>query len=80
MPNRIVLGSRALLIEDVEEVARQDARVEFAEPALARIRLGRQKLEGRLADGERIYGVNTGVGGNIKYALDATETERFRRT
>ena len=78
MPNRIVLGSRSLIIEDVQEVARQDASVEFAGPALARIRLGRQKLEERLAGGDRIYGVNTGVGGNIKYALDAAETERFQ--
>jgi hypothetical protein len=69
MPNRIVLGSRSLLIEDGEEVARESASVELAEPALARIRLGRQRLEERLAGGDRIYGVNTGVGGNIKYAL-----------
>jgi len=78
MPNRIVLGSRSLLIEDVEKVAREGARVEFAEPAHARIRLGRQKFEERLAGGDRIYGVNTGVGGNIKYALSVAETEKFQ--
>ena len=78
MPKNIVLGSRLLVIEDVEEVARQGASVELAEPARARIRKGRQKLEERLAGGDRIYGVNTGVGGNIKYALGATETERFQ--
>ena len=37
-----------------------------------------QRLEERLAAGERIYGVNTGVGGNIKFALDAEQTERFQ--
>ena len=78
MPNRIVLGSRSLAIEDVEEVARQEASVEFSEPALARIRLGRQRLEERLAAGDRIYGVNTGVGGNIKFSLNAAETEQFQ--
>jgi phenylalanine ammonia-lyase len=78
MPNSLVLGLSPISIEDVESVARRGARVEFAEPARARIRQGRLKLEQRLAAGDRIYGVNTGVGGNIKFALDAGQTERFQ--
>src|ERR1022692_1010112 len=78
MPNSLVLGLRPISIEDVEDVARREARVEFAEPARSRIRQGRVKLEERLAAGDRIYGVNTGVGGNIKFALDAEQTERFQ--
>ena len=78
MPNSLVLGVRPISIEDVEEVARREGGVEFAEPARARIRQGRAKLEERLAAGDRIYGVNTGVGGNIKFALDAAQTERFQ--
>jgi phenylalanine ammonia-lyase len=78
MPNSLVLGLRPISIEDVEDVARREARVEFAEPARARIRQGRVKLEERLAAGDRIYGVNTGVGGNIKFSLDAEQTERFQ--
>jgi len=78
MPNNLVLGDRPISIEDVEDVARREARVEFSEPARARIRQGRVKLEERLARGDRIYGVNTGVGGNIKFALDAEQTERFQ--
>ena len=78
MPNSLVLGVRPISIEDVEDVARREARVEFAEPARARIRQGRLKLEERLEAGDRIYGVNTGVGGNIKFSLDAEQTERFQ--
>ncbi|MGA2579335.1 MAG: aromatic amino acid ammonia-lyase [Bryobacteraceae bacterium] len=78
MPNSLVLGLRPISIEDVEDVARHGAPVEFAEPARARIRQGRVKLEERLAAGDRIYGVNTGVGGNIKFSLDAEQTERFQ--
>jgi len=78
MPNSLVLGARPLTIEGVEDVARRDATVEFTEATPARIRLGRQKLEERLAAGDRIYGVNTGVGGNIKFSLDAAQTERFQ--
>jgi len=78
MPNRMLLGVRPISIEDVEEVARRERGVDFAEPARERIRQGRAKLEERLAAGERIYGVNTGVGGNIKFALNAEQTERFQ--
>jgi phenylalanine ammonia-lyase len=77
MPD-IVLGARPLTIEDVEAAAREAAVVTFAESARARIRLGRRKLEERLAAGDRIYGVNTGVGGNIKFALDGEQTERLQ--
>ncbi|HLY19216.1 MAG TPA: aromatic amino acid ammonia-lyase [Bryobacteraceae bacterium] len=78
MPNSLVLGARPITIEDVEDVARRGAGVAFAERARNLIRQGRQKLEERLAAGDRIYGVNTGVGGNIKYALDAGQTEQFQ--
>ncbi len=78
MPNSLVLGARPISIEDVESVARRGASVEFDEAARARIVKGRLKLEERLAGGDRIYGVNTGVGGNIKFALDAEQTERFQ--
>jgi phenylalanine ammonia-lyase len=76
--SRLVLGARPVTIEDVEQVARRGAGVEFAETARVRIRQGRRRLEERLAAGDRIYGVNTGVGGNIKYALDAGQTERLQ--
>jgi phenylalanine ammonia-lyase len=78
MSNNLVLGARPISIEDVENVARRGASVEFADAARARIVKGRQKLEERLAGGDRIYGVNTGVGGNIKFALDAEQTEIFQ--
>jgi len=79
MPDNLVLGVGPITIEDVEEVARRELRVDFAEPARERIRQGRVKLEERLAAGDRIYGVNTGVGGNIKFSLDADQTERFQQ-
>jgi phenylalanine ammonia-lyase len=78
MPERLALGARPLTVEDVEAVARREASVEFAPEARDRISLGRRRLEERLAGGDRIYGVNTGVGGNIKFALDAEQTERFQ--
>lgn len=78
MHQTVTLGLRPLSIEDVEQVARAGAAVELAEPARRRIGEGRARLEERLAAGDRIYGVNTGVGGNIRYALDADQTERLQ--
>ena len=78
MSNSLTLGARPISVEDVEDVARRNAAVAFAEIARARIEQGRRRLEERLAAGDRIYGVNTGVGGNIKYSLDAAQTEKFQ--
>jgi phenylalanine ammonia-lyase len=54
-----------LSIEDVARVAREGAEVRIGDAARARIARGRERLEELLARGERIYGVNTGVGGNV---------------
>ena len=71
----LVVGARPLSIEDVVETARQGRTVDLAAPSRALIVKGRVALEEQLARGERIYGVNTGVGGNIKFALTADQAE-----
>lgn len=58
------LGARKLSIEDVVRVARSAETVSIDEGARARMAMGRTRLEELLARGERIYGVNTGIGGN----------------
>ncbi|MGI8990067.1 MAG: HAL/PAL/TAL family ammonia-lyase [Bryobacteraceae bacterium] len=69
MAENLELGSSPLTIEDAEQVCRQGRGVNLAPAALERIAQGRRALERRLAQGDRIYGVNTGVGGNIKFEL-----------
>ena len=54
-----------LSIEDVARVAREGAEVRIGDAARARIARGRERLDELVARGERIYGVNTGVGGNV---------------
>lgn len=75
MPEALVVGRKPLGIEDVEHAARFAALVELDHGARARIRKGRIALEEQLARGASIYGVNTGVGGNIKFALSADQAE-----
>jgi len=71
----LLVGATPLSIEDVEQTARRGRVVELAVHSRALIRKGRVALEERLEEGERIYGVNTGVGGNIKFELTADQSE-----
>ena len=69
MAGRVVVGADPLSIEDVVRVAREAAEVRVTGGAKTRIAKGRARLEEMLARGERIYGVNTGVGGNVGISL-----------
>lgn len=72
------VGSRTLTLEDVAAIARGNARVTVAPTAMARIAKGRAALDAALTTGEHIYGVNTGVGGNIKFALAPDQAEMLQ--
>ena len=69
MTDHLELGERPLSIEDVVRVARHGAEAHVSAAARERIGQGRRHLEEMLARGERIYGVNTGVGGNVGISL-----------
>jgi phenylalanine ammonia-lyase len=69
MPDTLALGLRPLTIEDVARIARENVAVSLAPAARDRISKGRARLEELIARGERIYGVNTGVGGNVNISL-----------
>ena len=78
MTESLEVGVRALCLEDVERVARNNAPVQLANTARNRIAKGRERLEAHLARGDRIYGVNTGVGGNQGFALEPEQMERLQ--
>jgi len=79
MAENLVLGERPLTIEDVVRVAREGATIALAAAARERIAKGRTRLEELLARGERIYGVNTGVGGNVGISLAPEEMELLQQ-
>jgi phenylalanine ammonia-lyase len=78
VPETLVLGSSPLSIGDVVRVAREGAAVEIGDAAGERIARGRARLEEMLARGHRIYGVNTGVGGNLGFSLPPEQMERLQ--
>ena len=71
----IRIGEQKLSIEQVQEASTGQSTVELAASARSRIQKGRRQLEELLAAGERIYGVNTGVGGNIVFELSPDQAE-----
>lgn len=75
MSEPLLLGSAPLSIEDVEQLARFGRRVELSNHAQSLVRRGRLALEAKIARGDIIYGVNTGVGGNIAFTLGPDKTE-----
>jgi phenylalanine ammonia-lyase len=75
MPESLLVGRRPLVIEEVEQAARFHWTVALDDSARERIRKGRDGLEQQLARGASVYGVNTGVGGNIKFPLAADQSE-----
>ena len=68
-----------LTIDQAEAVSRRHAPFELSAEARSRIARGHSALQQLLARGERIYGVNTGVGGNIKFALEASQAELLQQ-
>ena len=75
----VILGADPLSIEDVVRVARGGAEVQLTGGARTRIANGHALLEERLRRGERIYGVNTGVGGNVGISLAPEQMETLQQ-
>ena len=71
----VVLGAGPLSVEDVVRVAREGYEVRLTGGARSRIADGRARLLELLERGERIYGVNTGVGGNVGISLPPEQME-----
>jgi phenylalanine ammonia-lyase len=78
MAQMVVVGADPLSIEDVAQVARGGAEVRLSGGARTRIANGRAFLEERLRRGERIYGVNTGIGGNVGISLAPEQMETLQ--
>ena len=56
------LDGQALTLEEIEDVALRRRPVAIAAAALERVRASRESIEGILAEGQTVYGVNTGFG------------------
>ena len=75
----VVLEGAGLTIEKLERIARDGEKVELHPEALERIKVCRAMLEEKVAAGEIMYGVNTGIGELCDVILDADQTKEFQK-
>ena len=75
----VILDGTGLTIEKLLQVARGGETVELASGALDRIRTCRAFLESKIAAGEVMYGVNTGIGELASVRLDEDQTRDFQK-
>jgi histidine ammonia-lyase len=75
----LVVGSAPLTLEEVERVARFGEKVELAPEALHRIQTCRNMLERKIAAGEIMYGVNTGIGEFSEVVLTEEQVRDFQK-
>ena len=58
--------------------ARSTDHFSFSQAALDRLAADRKVVEAYAASGDPVYGLNTGLGGNLAYRLDAVEVLAFQ--
>jgi histidine ammonia-lyase len=75
----LVLDGKSLTIEDVVRVAREGRKVKLHPEAEEKIRNCRGMIERKLAAGEVMYGINTGIGEFSETRLDDDEVKQFQR-
>src|SRR5262245_51698501 len=75
------ISEDGLRLEDILAIARDHHRVSLnPDPQFrSRIRRGQEVLQRKLRDGEVIYGVNTGFGGNVKFLIPDNELQHHQR-
>lgn len=74
----VVLAGAGATVEDVVAVARRRATVEAAPAVVERLEKARQVLDRVATSGQKIYGLNTGLGANLGTSI-STEASAFQR-
>ncbi|WP_376800872.1 aromatic amino acid lyase, partial [Candidatus Raskinella chloraquaticus] len=74
----IALGDRQFSCRDILSVAQNGNQLALSAGSRARISAGRAIIEQMAAGSEPIYGVNTGLGGNLRHRIPAGDIEDFQ--
>jgi len=75
----LIIKGSGLTIQDVVNVARHNEKVELHPDAVKRIEACRAMLENKIAAGEIMYGVNTGIGEFSEIVLTDEQVQQFQR-
>ena len=74
-----VIDSDRMCAPALVKLVRGSGGFRYAQAALDRIAADRKVVEAYAASGEPVYGLNTGLGGNLGYRLGAREVVAFQR-
>jgi histidine ammonia-lyase len=74
----LVLDGSGLSIERVARIAREGGEVAIAEAVWPRLSAARAVVEAHLESDAAVYGLNTGLGGNLGHRLAPDEIEAFQ--
>ena len=77
MPQHLI-NSEFISCDLLAAWARGNGRFAFAPAALGRLRVDRLVVQHHIDAGAPVYGLNTGLGGNLGYRLDAGEILAFQ--
>lgn len=75
----IVVDGRSLTVESLQRIARHGEKVELHPDALERIKACRRMVEKKVAAGEIMYGVNTGIGEFSEVVLSDDQVKEFQK-
>jgi histidine ammonia-lyase len=78
--NVVELGAGPVGLGTLLALVDGDGRVALAPAAVERLRAARAIVERYAAGDEPIYGLNTGLGGNLRHRIPAAEIEAFQAT
>jgi len=75
----VTLTGEAISLADVEAVARAGASITLGEAARARLAASHAALEAAMADGQVLYGVNTGFGSLARQRVSSDQLRQIQR-
>jgi len=75
----ITLDGSGLTAEKIVRIARHGEKVELAADAIERIKRCREMIEKKIAAGEIMYGVNTGIGEFSEIVLNGEQVKDFQK-
>ncbi len=74
----MIIDGEHLTVEQVHRVARMGEVVEIDGDAINRVRESRRRLEGDIARGKTIYGINTGLGDLVRVRIESEDLRRLQ--
>ena len=83
MPQDVVtpphlINATHITCDELAALARSEERFAFSTAALQRLQADREVVQRHIDNGAPIYGLNTGLGGNLAYRVEASEVEAFQ--